>query len=110
MDSWNYLKFSNNDKPKSPQTCPYCGTILRIITKSFLVEFKIPKIPPIGAKDLNICNHIHNTYLKKYFSCINCGAKYDYNSFDPITTLRPITYIPSSKMLMDIGLNNELPK
>lgn len=110
MTIWNYLKDSRNKKYDHYPRCPYCGTIMNILTKSFAVEFKTPKIPPIGAKDLNLFNITHKTYQKSFVLCENCEANYEYDIFDTITTPKALTNIPSSKTLIKNILENELPK
>jgi len=110
MNSWNYLKDLRNKKYNYYPRCPYCGNIMDILTKSFTVEFKTPKIPPIGAKDLNLFNITHKTYQKSFVQCENCEAIYEYNVFATIPTHKALTNIPSSKTLIKNILENELPK
>jgi hypothetical protein len=110
MNGWNYLKKLSNKKYNYYPICPYCGHRLNILTKSFRVEFKTPKNPPIGANDLNLFNIIHKTYLKIFAVCENCEAKYDYDIFAKNSPLKPLTNIPSSKTLIKNIFNNELPR
>ncbi|MFA4903676.1 MAG: hypothetical protein WC600_13150 [Desulfobaccales bacterium] len=110
MNSWNYLKDLRNNKCDYYQRCAYCGNTMNILTKSFTVEFKTPKIPPIGARDLNLFNITYKTYLKSFVLCENCEAKYDYDIFATISTPKALTNIPSSKTLIKNILENELPK
>jgi hypothetical protein len=108
MNGWNYFKDMRNKKyyPR----CPYCGNIMDILTKNFSVEFKTPKIPPIGAKDLKLFNVSYKTYRKCFVLCENCEANYEYDIFATSSTLKALTSIPSSKTLINDILENELPK
>jgi len=110
MNSWNYLKELRNKKYDYYPRCPYCRNPMNILTKSFMVEFKTPKIPPIGAKDLNIFNITYKTYLKRFVLCEKCEAKYDYDIFGTISTPKVLTNIPSSKTLIKNILESELSK
>lgn len=110
MYNWDYLKDLRNKKYDYYRRCPYCGNIMNILTKSFTVEFKTPKIPPIGAKDLNLFNITYKTYQKSFVLCENCEANYEYDIFATISTPKALSNIPSSKTLIKNILENELPK
>lgn len=103
---WNTI---NNNGYYYP-TCPYCGENLHILKKSIKLEFKTPKIAPIGAKDLNLYNITPKIYSKKYATCIKCGAKYDYNEFSLKRHLKALINIPSDRIFLEDILDKELPK
>ncbi len=110
MNNWNYLKGLYNERDRFYPTCPYCGNNLDVVTKSLKIEFRTPKIPPIGTKELNLFNIEHKIYFKEYVVCGKCGAKYDYDSSPHIGSLKALTYIPSSSTMLNNILDKELPK
>jgi hypothetical protein len=113
MNTWYYLKaLHNNKKISHYSTCPYCGEFMDILTKIFKVRFKTRKVPPIGAKELNIFKVTPRTFLKKYFVCGRCGAKYDYDYDHNLVPhlQKALIDIPSSTILLNDFIYKEILK
>ncbi len=109
MSHWNYLKSFHDHEDNYHPRCSYCENLLHILTKRFMIEFKTPKIPPIGANDLNLFNITNIIYSKDFALCENCGAKFDYDIHSNLP-LKALANIPPSLILLNNFINNELPK
>ena len=94
----------------SHSTCPYCGEILYILTKSFKVQFKTPKVPSEGTNDLNLFYVIPKIFIKKYAICPKCGAKYNYDMHKLTYYQNTLSEIPSSTVLYNDFVYKELLK
>lgn len=74
-----------------------------------MIEFKTPKMPPLGALNLNLFDVTCKIYSEKYTVCTNCKAKYSYGDYTPIEHFTALTDIPSYNNLINKFLENELP-
>ena len=110
MDSWNYLHSLGKNVQSSYQTCPYCGDLLNILTKSFKVQFKTRKAPPEGAKELNLFYVTSQIFTKKYGICSRCCGKYGYDIHKLDDDLDILLEIPLSSMLLNDFVHKELLK
>ena len=108
MDSWNYLHSLGKNGNNFCSTCPYCGELFHILSKSFKVQFKIPKISPEGANDLNLFYITPQIFTKRYALCSKCGAKYDYDKLNDSQNV--LAEIPSSTILLNDFVYKELLK
>jgi hypothetical protein len=93
-------------------TCSYCGEFMEILTKAFKVRFKTLKVPPVGAKELNIFKVIPKIFFKKFFICGRCGAKYDFDYDHNLVPhlQKALIDIPSSTLLLNDFIFKELSK
>jgi hypothetical protein len=83
---------------------------MEVVTKIFKVHLKTHKIPPQGARELNIVKVTPRIFVKKFLVCRRCEAKYDYDHNLVPHLQEALINIPSSAILYNDLIYKELLK